>query len=123
MEMAKEAVLSCAVCRKHIRCPNRPQTRLRAGGAHSFDEAIQLDLFDFEGLWFMIMLDEATRFKTYSVLEGQEAEQLLDCLFKSWIYMFDLPTQVIMDQQMSLMSHEAGVEFERLGMTRQPRGS
>ena len=72
-----------------LRLPNRPQTRV--GGAHSFNEAIQLDLFNFEGLWFMIMLDEATPFKTCSVVEGQEAEQLLDCLFKSWIYMFGPP--------------------------------
>ena len=120
-DLAKDAVLSCPVCRKYIRLPNRPQMRSR--GAHVFNEALQIDLFHWENQWFMLMIDEATRFKACSAIPGQESEQLLECLLKSWIYMFGPPSKVIMDQQMSLMGHETAAEFERLGMTRCPRGT
>ena len=36
---------------------------------------------------------------------------------------FGPPNRVVMDQQMSLMGHETAAEFERLGMTRCPRGT
>ena len=121
LEQARDAVAGCAVCRKYIRLPNRPQTR--TGGAHIFNEAIQIDLFNLDSTWFLLMLDEATRFKTCSVVEGQEADQLLSCLLKSWIYMFGPPHKIIMDQQCSLMGHEVAVEFERLGMARVPKGT
>ena len=121
LEQAREAVAGCAVCRKYIRLPNRPQTR--TGGAHVFNEAIQIDLFNMDGTWFLIMLDEATRFKMCSVVEGQESDQLLSCILKSWIYMFGPPFKIVMDQQCSLMGHETAAEFERLGMTRVPKGT
>ena len=44
-------------------------------------------------------------------------------LLQSWIYTFGPPGKVVMDQQVSLMSHEAGGEFERLNMQRSPRGT
>ena len=121
IQLAREAVLSCAICRKYIRLPNRPQ--LRARGANSFNQVIQIDLFKFDERWHLIMIDEATRFKLCDVVEGQESEQLLHCLLRNWTYMFGPPEKVTMDQQMSLMGHETGAEFERLGMERNPKGT
>eukprot|EP00435_Cladocopium_sp_Y103_P053746 s991_g17.t1 len=69
------------------------------------------------------MVDVATRFKLCDIVEGQESEQLLQCLMRNWIYMFGPPEKVTMDQQMSLMGHDTGAEFERLGMERNPKGT
>ncbi len=118
---AMEAVKQCPICRKYVRLPNRPQ--MRARGAIVFNETVQLDLFFWESNTYMLVIDEATRFKACSVVEGQEAEQLLNCLLQIWIYMFGPPGKVVMDQQVGLMSHEAGSEFERLNMERCPRGT
>lgn len=118
---AMEAVKQCPICRKYVRLPNRPQ--MRARGAIVFNEAVQLDLFFWESNTYQLVIDEATRFKACSVVEGQEAEQLFSCFMQMWVYMFGPPGKVIMDQQMSLMSHESGGEFERLGMERCPRGT
>ena len=118
---AMEAVKQCPICRKYVRLPNRPQ--MRARGANVFNETIQLDLFFWESNTYMLVIDEATRFKACNVVEGQEAEQLLSCLMQIWIYMFGPPGKVVMDQQVGLMSHEAGSEFERLNMERCPRGT
>ena len=60
INLAQEAVLSCAVCRKYVRWPNRPQTR--ANGGVIFNVKIQMDLFNWESTWFMLIVDEATRF-------------------------------------------------------------
>eukprot|EP00435_Cladocopium_sp_Y103_P071812 s194_g38.t1 len=108
LKLAREAVLSCSVCRKYIRLPNRPQMRSRC--IANFNDVIQIDLFKFEGSWHMIMIDEATRFKLCDIVEGQEPEQLLQCLLRNWIFMFGPPGKVVMDQQMSLMGHETGAE-------------
>ena len=43
INLAREAVQCCAICRKYVRMPNRPQ--LRARGANVFNQAVQMDLF------------------------------------------------------------------------------
>ena len=118
---AMEAVKLCPICRKYVRLPNRPQ--MRARGAIVFNNTVQLDLFFWESNTYMLIIDEATRFKACNVVDGQEAEPLLNCLMQIWIYMFGPPERVVMDQQVGLMSHEAGAEFERLNMERCPRGT
>lgn len=74
ISLAREAMKCCTVCRKHIRLPNRPQ--LRARGAHVFNETVQMDWFYWESTCFMLLIDEAARFKKCGVVEGQESEQL-----------------------------------------------
>eukprot|EP00435_Cladocopium_sp_Y103_P053465 s971_g17.t1 len=49
IDLAAEAVKGCAVCRKFVRLPNRPQ--LRAGGSSTFGEILQMDLFHWEGFY------------------------------------------------------------------------
>lgn len=44
-------------------------------------------------------------------------------LLQSWIYTFGPPGKVVVDQQLSLMSHETGGGFERLNMHRSLRGT
>ena len=69
------------------------------------------------------MVDEATRFKLRDVIVGQESEQLLQCLLRNCAFVFGPPGKVVMDQQISLMGHTTGAEFERLGMERVPKGT
>ena len=121
IQLAAEAVNECAVCRKYIRLPNRPQ--YRAGGATSFNQTIQMDLYQLQGQWYILIIDEATRYKVSGAIPSQEHEDLMNVLMMLWIRYFGPPQQIVLDQQQSLMSHEAGTEFERLGITRSPRGT
>lgn len=121
LEVAREAVQECSICRKFTRLPHRPQTRV--GGAIAFGDAIQIDIFHLQDTLYLLMIDEATRYKMCQVLPGQDSEQIMEVLLKSWIYLFGPPTKIIMDQQVSLMSHESAVEFERLNITRVPKGT
>ena len=121
VNLASEAVQGCVVCRKFVRLPNRLQ--VRAGGSTYFGETVQLDIFHWEGNNFLLIIDEATRFKTCTLAESQESEWLMALLFKSWIQYFGPPSRVVLDQQSSLMGYETGGEFERLNISRCPRGT
>lgn len=65
----------------------------------NFKDVIQIDLFQFESTWHIILVDEATRFKLCDVIEGQEPEQLLQCLLRNCAFVFGPPGKVVMDQQ------------------------
>ena len=100
LDLAKEAVQECCICRKFVRLPHRPQ--MRVGGAISFGDTLQIDLFFLLDSTFLLMVDEATRFKMCSVLAGQESEQIMEALLKSWIYLFGPPSRIVMDQQVHM---------------------
>jgi len=96
---------------------------MRVGGAISFGDTLQIDLFFLQDTTYLLMIDEATRFKMCRVLPGQDSEHIMEALMKSWIYLFGPPSKIVMDQQVSLMSHDSGAEFERLNITRVPKGT
>lgn len=71
----------------------------------------------------MLLIDEATRFKKGGVIEGQESDQLLKALLELCIYHFEPPERLVLDQQVALMPHESGADFERLNINRCPGGT
>ena len=120
-QLVPEVVNSCAICRKYVRLPNRPQ--YKTTGVRSFGDAVQIDLFHFEDKWFILMIDEATRYKVADIVEGQESEILLAAMVRLWFHYFGPPQKLIMDQQQSLMGHSTAAEFERMNVERCPRGT
>ena len=67
LRLAPEAVSSCAVCRKFVRATRRPQVKTSL--ACDFNECIQVDIFYLQGDMFLIIVDEATRFKSGGYVE------------------------------------------------------
>ena len=63
------------------RLPHRPQTRV--GGATVFGDTIQIDIFHLQDTLYLLIIDEATRYKMCQVLPGQDSEQILEVLLKS----------------------------------------
>ena len=120
LDFASKAVQECAVCRKYVRLPNRPQ--LRIGSAISFNESCQIDVFHLNNQWFIIIIEEATRYKICDKIDSQEPDELLSKLLDRWIRYFGPMGKLVMDQQTSLMRHDVGGEFERLGISRMPQG-
>jgi hypothetical protein len=97
---------------------------VRTGGnATTFGERIQLDLFQFKSVWVLLVVDECTRYKVAVRVASREWHELARTLMNHWIRYFGPPRQLVSDQESSLMSHEAGVELERLGITRVPKGT
>ena len=122
LPLAEEAVMNCSICRKYVRMPNRPQVKI---GSHagSFNQRVQLDLFQYQEVWILLMVDEATRYKVATDVESREYGHLLSKMLDSWFVVFGPPHQLVLDQESSLMSHAAGRELERFSIERVPKGT
>lgn len=121
LNLVGSAVMKCQICRKYVRLPNRPQLKLHNAG--TFNQCIQADLFKLLGKWIFIIVDEATRYKVAVVTESRELQELQQKLLEHWMRFFGPPASLVMDQESSLMSHEAAAEFERLNIERKPKGT
>ena len=122
VQLAAEAVASCAVCRKYSRAGRHPQHR----GAHlspSFNDLVQMDVFQFQDHLFMLVIDEAMRYKVATSCPGRYLKDILETLMKCWIRYFGPMKIFVTDQQSALMTIEAGQEFQRLGIERRPAGT
>ena len=122
LPLAEEAVMSCSICRKYVRLPNRPQVKI-GSAASSFNHRVQVDLFMHKESWILLCVDEATRYKTAKAVKSREHQELLNSMFESWFSVFGPPAQLVMDQETSLMGHEAGRELERFNVERVPKGT
>ena len=71
LPLAEEAVMSCSVCREYVRMPNRPQVKSGAN-AGSSNQRVQIELFQYQEVWILLMVDEATRYKMATAVEGKE---------------------------------------------------
>lgn len=121
LRLAPEAVSSCAVCRKFVRATRRPQVKTSL--AYDFNECIQVDIFYLQGDMFLIIVDEATRFKSGGMLRSRELSSILSCLINNWLRFFGPPRELVADQESSIMTQDAGAEMDRLHITRKPKGT
>ena len=122
IQLAAEAVSSCRICRKFARAGRRPQYK-GADLAQHFNETVQIDLFKFDNEWYLLTIDEATRYKIATKTEGRDLDSILDAMMRSWIRYFGPMKVLISDQETSLMTVGAGTELQRLGIQRRPGGT
>ena len=84
-------------------------------GAHlspSFNDLVQMDVFQFQDHLFMLVIDEATRYKVATSCPGRYLKDHFG------------PMKVfVTDQEFALMTIEAGEEFQRVGIERRPAGT
>ena len=122
LPLAEEAVMSCSICRKYVRMPNRPQVKI-GSNAGAFNRRVQLDLFQYREVWILLLVDEATRYKVATDVDNREYQHLLNKMLDAWFTVFGPPHQLVIDQESSLMSHAAGRELERFSMERILKGT
>ena len=77
----------------------------------------------FKEQWILLMVGEATRYKAAGPVRSREHHELLNKMFDIWYVTFGPPAQLVLDQETSLMGHEAGRELERFGVERVPKGT
>ena len=114
--------MSCSICRKYVRLPNRPQVKIGAG-AGIFNFRVQADLFEYKKMWILLIIDEATRFKAATSLMSKDFAEITRKMVEHWFTVYGAPMQLVMDQETGMMSHEAGRELERFGIERVPKGT
>ena len=120
--LAEEAVMSCAICRKYVRLPNRSQVQVGSGSG-IFNHRVQIDLFQYKEVWILLIIDEATRYKAATSVMSKDFQEVTRKIMECWIAVFGPPVQLISDQEQSIMSHESGGELERLQIERVPKGT
>ena len=121
-KLAADAISTCAICRKYARAHRRPQTKGTNLSRH-FNDLVQIDLFKCDDSWFLLVVDEATRYKVATLCQGRELQHIFSALMRGWMRYFGPMRTLVSDQETSLMSVEAGSECQRLGITRQPAGT
>ena len=121
-KLAGDAISTCRICRKFARAGRRPQHRGTDLALH-FNEVVQVDLFNYGDQQFILIIDEATRYKIATECEGRELRHILASIMKSWIRYFGPMRTLVSDQETSLMTIHAGVELQRLGIGRRPGGT
>eukprot|EP00438_Fugacium_kawagutii_P029807 Skav231475 [mRNA] locus=scaffold1100:530653:539709:- [translate_table: standard] len=121
LNLVSDAVMKCSICRRYVRLPNRPQLKLNNAG--TFNQCVQADLFELWDKWFLLLVDEATRYKVAVMTPSRESQELQQRLLEHWMRFFGPPGSLVMDQEASLMSHETAGEFERLSIERKPKGT
>ena len=119
---ASDAVASCAICRKLARSCRRPQNRGALLNTH-FNDVVQVDLFRYGDQWFLLVIDEVTRFKVATLCESRDLTHILSALMRGWIRFFGPMRTLVSDQETALMTMAAGVELQRLNIGRQPAGT
>ena len=82
-----DAASSCRICRKFSRAGRRPQYK-GTNLSMSFNEVIQADLYSYDGKTYLLVIDEATRYKVATLCEGRELKHILGALMRCWIRYF-----------------------------------
>ena len=121
IEMSAEAVASCGICRRYSRLPARPRTKVSLA-AHFGDE-VEMDIFFLWDKAFCLMVDVATRYKVAFLMPSRDAEDLLPGIYANWVRFFGPMRVLTSDQEPALMSSAVAIECERLGITRNPKGT
>ena len=121
-KLAADAISTCRICRKFTRAGRRPQYKGTNLSQH-FNDTVQVDLFKYEDEWYLLSIDETTRYKIATRCESRELKHILDALMRSWIRYFGPMRTLVSDQETALMTVAAGVELQRLNIARQPGGT
>lgn len=91
-----DAASSCRICRKFSRAGRRPQYK-GTNLSMSFNEVIQADLYSYDGKTYLLVIDEATRYKVATLCEGRELKHILGALMRCWIRYFGPPRTLVSD--------------------------
>ena len=121
LDLIGEAVASCAVCRRYSRLPSKPKSK--ATLAAQFNDEVEMDIYFLWGKAFVLLIDVATRYKVAFETPTRSLDDLLRGMLAHWIRYFGPMRMLTSDQETSLMGPAAAIEFERLAICRNPKGT
>ena len=111
-----QAVRDCPQCKTWAN--KMPKPTVKAYIATTFNETVQHDLFFLWDEPFMLLIDEAIRWKTGDHLMSKASTVLLKRIFGLWLRLFGPMRNFLTDQEGGLVSNEATAFFDRFNITR-----
>ena len=94
-EEIKNISKQCETCLKFKKAPPRPVVSLPM--ATNFNDAVAIDLKAFEGQYFLVIVDMATRFCSAAVIKNKLPSTIVKNMFTSWITTFGAPKKILSD--------------------------
>ena len=86
LALIPEAIRRCPDCNPFSREPHKPTLRIEMSGF--FNDIVLGDLFFLWDKIWLLLLDDATRFKQVGMLENKEGRTILRCMLKIWMKIF-----------------------------------
>ena len=82
-----------------------------------------VDLFYIFGMQFMLMIDEAVRYKVAALLANKDGKSIMKCLLLNWIRYFGACKTIKSDQEGGIKSDDFALACDRYSIHRQFAGS
>ena len=120
-ELVKMVIDDCEHCNAFKPVARRP--RYGAELAGNFGDVLVVDLFFLWGLTFILMIDEAVRFKVACHLKSKDAKSLMKTMLYGWFRYFGTPRCLRSDQEGGIKSEEFGMVCDRYSIHRQLAGN
>ena len=103
IECIKKVSENCLICKKFKK--NSPKPIVCLPLASKFNDIIALDLKFWNGKYFLVMVDLATRFCSSSVINNKLPDTVIKCLFLNWISIFGAPKSILSDNGREFNNH------------------
>ena len=85
----------CVTCKKFRKTPARPVVGLP--WSSRFNEAVSLDLGEFDGKRFLVMVDLGTRYCQACWVSCKKPEEIIKKFIKHWVAIFGTPSTLLTD--------------------------
>jgi hypothetical protein len=110
LETAVNSVCSsCDVCARFKKAKPRPIVSLPL--ADKFNETIAMDLKSWGKVYFLVIIDHATRYCNAIVIQNKTSTTIIRAIFQNWISIFGCPRKILSDNGCEFNNQE----FRELG--------
>ena len=120
-DLVRTVIQCCPDCNAFAPVPHRP--RFGAELAGHFGDVMVADLFYIFNLQFLMMIDEAIRYKVVDEVVKKDAPTIGQVMLRSWIRYFGPPKRLKFDQEGAIRSEEFATICDRFSIHRQLAGS
>ena len=121
LTLCRKVIEDCPHCHAYKPVPRRPKFGAELAG--HFGDCLVVDLFFIWGHSFLIMVDEATRFKVSALLPTKDAKTLMKTMLAHWFRYFGPPRTLRSDQEGGIRADDFGLACDRFSIHRSLAGS
>ena len=121
LKIAFEIPNLCKDCCKYKQTKHKPPIKITL--AVRFNDRVQMDIYFCWDMSWLLMVDEAIRYKIVEYLIDHTPNTLLSAIMKGWVRYFGPMNIAVMDQEGALVSEISGRFADRLNVTREFAGT
>ena len=121
LTLCRKVIEDCPHCHAYKPVPRRPKFGAELAG--HFGDCLVVDFFFIWGHSFLIMVDEATRFKVSALLPTKDAKTLMKTMLAHWFRYFGPPRTLRSDQEGGIRADDFGLACDRFSIHRSLAGS